>query len=403
MEVEMKIELMLKHNVIRLLNIVLIVSLVACLVLTHPVSASAEDVDAAPLTNEDVVDSEVPEAVDDQDEQEVATLAASGFTSISLGNTTSFETKAVGPDAVVTYQLNGEGLSNSNTVIVERNVDGLWIAYNTNIGKVPNSGQINLFYGTLIDKKEAIRSGTYTFRLALADDSGVVSPDITVKVNKAETTFDIGSKTIVASFYQSGPKSHIFTNTLYYDLYKTVYFKYPQYDVKTYGTIYLQRFDGKKWASVEDALTYGNASYDWVDSTDFSIHQFTPAKTQYRLYIPSDDYVTGGTSEVFTISGKKQNPTVSVKYSKSSQKYKKTQVKLTMSVGKAYRGKLKIYDGKKLLKTIKAKGTEKVTYKLSKNLKKGTHKITVKYTPNEEYTGFYNSKTTAVKKIKVKK
>lgn len=76
-------------------------------------------------------------------------------------------------------------------------------------------------------------------------------------------------------------------------------------------------------------------------------------------------------------------PKLRVKRSSARQVKGETRVKLTIRVsvgGKAVRGKVKIYNGKKHLKTKRlTKG--KATYKLPKSLKKGTRKIKVTFVP----------------------
>jgi hypothetical protein len=108
-------------------------------------------------------------------------------------------------------------------------------------------------------------------------------------------------------------------------------------------------------------------------------------------------------SPVFTVQGERQSVGSKVKYSKNSQKYKKSSVKLTIATTRAYTCKATIYDGKKKLKTIQIRNGRPATYSLPKKLKPGTHKITVKFTANEEFTNFYAVHTTKAKKIKVTK
>jgi hypothetical protein len=102
---------------------------------------------------------------------------------------------------------------------------------------------------------------------------------------------------------------------------------------------------------------------------------------------------------------------LTVKYSGSKQKYKKSAVKLTIRATEGYQGKVTIYDGKKKLKTIRVSSGNLTgagsgagsTYVLPKSLKKGTHKITVKFTATGAYKTWYKDKTSKVKKITVKK
>jgi hypothetical protein len=137
----------------------------------------------------------------------------------------------------------------------------------------------------------------------------------------------------------------------------------------------------------------------------------TAAKTSYRLYVPETDYVTGGYSATFTLSGKKASPGLVVKYS-GKQKYKKSGMSLNIYINDkgAFEGKVYIYDGKKKIKTLKVlRGyiadkygyySKSNKYTLPKTLKKGTHKIKVKFIPSTDYAKFYNSQTSAAKTVK---
>jgi len=148
---------------------------------------------------------------------------------------------------------------------------------------------------------------------------------------------------------------------------------------------------------------YGGA--DWPTSAvTFSFAENSPAAVNYRLYVAETAYVTGGASEVFTVSGALQQPVVSVKYSAKSQTIGGKQVKLTIRAQDIYAGKAVVYDGKKKLGSAKIdRATGTATYKLPKTLKAGTHKIKVVYEPAAEYVGIYAKWTSAVTKVKVVK
>ena len=99
----------------------------------------------------------------------------------------------------------------------------------------------------------------------------------------------------------------------------------------------------------------------------------------------------------------KATPKVSLKLAKSKVKASKN-AKVTVTVtipgslkAKASKFKVKIYDGKKLLKSATLKSNGKVTVKLPKIKKTGTHKITATVSK----TGNTNAKTSAKKNLKV--
>jgi hypothetical protein len=135
----------------------------------------------------------------------------------------------------------------------------------------------------------------------------------------------------------------------------------------------------------------------------WTIRQATSAKKSYRLYAPPTVYTTGGASPVFTVSGKKQTPSFRLTYSAVSQKYnssKRVKLAIATNGNSAHTGKATVYDGKKKIGTFTVK-QGKGSYTLPKRLKKGTHKIKVKFTATAEFKPFYKTKTTSVQKIKV--
>jgi hypothetical protein len=210
----------------------------------------------------------------------------------------------------------------------------------------------------------------------------------------------IGETSHVATFHTS---DHKYTSdTLYYDLTKEITVEAPTPSVSNsyYLKAELERLDGNDWMPVDQKSTY----YIYSDSSEkftFKIEQTTPATKRYRIHVPNAGLALENTSEEFTVSGKKQAPGLGVSFSKSSQKYKKTPVTLDITTTRAYTGKATVYDGSKKLKTVPVKNG-KGTYTLPKSLKKGTHKIKVKFTAGEEFTAFYNTQTTNGKNIKVK-
>jgi hypothetical protein len=156
----------------------------------------------------------------------------------------------------------------------------------------------------------------------------------------------------------------------------------------------LQRLEKGAWVTVESKTIEAPKE---IEKVTFTIKQTTPAAVSYRIYASETEYVTGGASDAFTVSGAKQTAGLTVRYS-GKQKYKKSGLKLLVKTTGAYTGTAAVYDGKKKIKTVAVRYGEG-TVKLPKNLKKGTHKISVKFTPGGEYKGIYKEKTSAVKRI----
>ena len=230
---------------------------------------------------------------------------------------------------------------------------------------------------------------TYRLRQGTITAPDGVSPEFTVSYVKTPTTFVVGS----------AEKAHIITyrGKKYYEVKKKkieVRFAKPYADTKR---VSLQQQSGSKW--IEKSYINLKSGVDLLATVD--IVQ-TTAICKYRLFVPGDAYVTGGVSPTFTVSGKKQTPRFTLKYSASSQKYNRTGVKISVSMfsSSARSGKITIYDGKKALKTMALK-SGKATWTLPKKLKKGTHRIKVKYTPTRDDKTFYTSRTSTVKKIRV--
>ena len=79
---------------------------------------------------------------------------------------------------------------------------------------------------------------------------------------------------------------------------------------------------------------------------------------------------------------KKKQTAIKLKFNKTSQVYKGTPAKVTITTWPtSARGKVSLYDRGKLIKSLTPKNG-KVTYKLPKNLKAGKHKISAKFFPS---------------------
>jgi hypothetical protein len=229
-----------------------------------------------------------------------------------------------------------------------------------------------------------------------------------------QTTFAIGETSHVGDYH--GPEYKYNGNTLWYRVVKDISVTNPNRSTDGLGkcTAVLQRLEGGSWVAVDTKNDY-IALGETLATFKFTIDQKTAKKTSYRFHMDAGNGVTGGDSQVFTISGELQNPLLSVKYSSSKQKYKKTGVKVYVTTGEAYDGKAVVYDtfkGKtKKLKTLKidagiidGKLTAKSSYyTLSKKLQKGKHKIKVVFTAGNEFKPFYKKTTSKTKTIKVVK
>lgn len=139
--------------------------------------------------------------------------------------------------------------------------------------------------------------------------------------------------------------------------------------------------------------TGANFDLDAVPSVGFS-QQIPIQRTAVVTPAPAVEATPAPAAEA------KANTKTTVKLSKSSQRYKKSPAKLTVGVSPKLAGKAVIYDGKKKLKTVSVKNG-KATYKFSKTLKRGTHKIKVVFKPSD--TKKYKSSTSKTVKLKVKK
>jgi hypothetical protein len=315
------------------------------------------------------------------------------YSQIIIGNTRTFETYATNPVAEVAYQLTEQAPTTSGaveqspdmTLTVQQYVDGLWIKY-AEVSVTEQSGRINLF-----DQRENEFAGTYRFRLSV---DNTVSPEVTVIIKKSPTSFNIGMKSQTGKFYTTGL---IYSkNDLYYLLVKEIAVINLNDSLVSSSELYLQRYDSSGWVTVS---SYDVLQPKEIERVSFSIKQSTPLAKQYRVYAPETNYVTGGTSEVFTVKGTKQSIGLTIKYS-GKQRYKKSALKLTVKTSAANTGTAVVYDGKKKIKSIAIRYGEG-TGKLPKDLKKGTHKFRVTFVPGGEYKGFYNSKSSAVKKVTI--
>ena len=103
----------------------------------------------------------------------------------------------------------------------------------------------------------------------------------------------------------------------------------------------------------------------------------------------------------FSVHSTAKATKTTVKLSKSSQRFKKkSTAKVTVTVSGKPAGKVVIYDGKKVLKTITLKKGA-ASFALSSKLKKGKHKVQAVYTPmNIEAFTTSTSKTVKLKVVK---
>ncbi|MDR2487091.1 MAG: hypothetical protein LBD12_03920 [Clostridiales Family XIII bacterium] len=315
---------------------------------------------------------------------------------ITTGSTRNFETLATAPAASVAYQLPTQSQTTSEGAVlppkfdkdveIQQYVDGIWVRYATKEVTEP-SGVVNLFEGV---KKEF--AGSYRFRL-VAGGGRSISSEINVTVKKAPTVFNIGADTHTGKFASTDYRYS--ENKLHYQVNKEISVTGLGASDETGATAYLQRNDGGSWVTVGEAVKDSPKS---IEKLTFEIRQETPSPKQYRFYVPDASYVTGGTSSVFTVSGERQTPTLSVRYS-GKQRYRKTGMKLVVSTGKAYTGRATVYDGGKRIKNISVRYGEGVG-SLPKSLKKGMHRIKVVFTPTEEFAGFYREVASAVRLVR---
>jgi hypothetical protein len=320
---------------------------------------------------------------------------------INIGSASTFTTTAINPNAEVSFS----GLTTSvNTIYVQQSANGVWSSFGScKLSPSSTSGKVNLF-----DGKSPIAAGTYTLRLASDNNipPAAWSPSVTVTVNKNPTSFVIGDTAHVGTFHVA---RYVYSSDdPYYAVKKDVAVNWIGDSSETVYAVEVQRKEGAEWKTI-GSKSPGIWAAPTITAT-FDIEQKTPATTQYRFLVKEGNYVTGGVSGVFTISGKKQSPGLSVDFSKKSQKYKKGGVKVSIKTTGAKIGTAVIYDGSKKLKTlsitggfIKGKYSESSSfYTLSKKLKKGKHKIKVVFTAKAQYTLFYNKQTSKVTTIKVK-
>lgn len=312
---------------------------------------------------------------------------------ITLGTQTAFQTTAISPTAVIAYQLPAS-VSGSPTVIVERLVNGIWTQYAIDY-LAKSAGTIDTFR----NKSEEV-GGLWQFRLR-SESPDAVSPVYTVQVNKNQTKIGLGETAYTKAngvVFKVDNWSWSFNDPRYV-LEKTISVEYPISGMRSHE-IALQTLSGGKWTDVSRTTNLFLSSMT-ADTINWTITQKTAAKTSYRFVIPETDWTTGATSEVFTITGVKQSPHLSVSYSSATQKYKKKAVTLKITTKGPHTGKATIYDGSKKLATVKVAGAS-ATYTLSKSLKKGNHKIKVKFVPSDDYAKAYNTQTSKAKTIKVK-
>jgi hypothetical protein len=319
---------------------------------------------------------------------------------IATGDLSATSTTTISPSITVPFNLTSTTQEvYGGSVQVQQYKGGLWVKFSetyfsTDSDKKTISGEINLFKGV-----DAVEAGTYKLRLNVNFDGGMYSKEFSVTTTKVTTTFNIGKIAHVGKF-QSYYYSYL-SDELYYEVKnKEISVTWPGYK-NNGGNVHLQRKDGSKWVDITTTSTYAYES-SYTKALTVTIKQQTPAVKQYRLYVPANTYTTGGTSAIFKVSGKKQDPKFTVKYSATSQKYKKAGVKITLKTKQSLTGKVTIYDGTKAIKTLTLKQGA-ATYTLPKTLKVGTHKIKAKFVATSDDKGFFADKTTAVKKIVVKK
>ncbi|MDR0885439.1 MAG: hypothetical protein LBN22_03600, partial [Clostridiales Family XIII bacterium] len=241
----------------------------------------------------------------------------------------------VNPSSKVQFQIGSLNSSPNTTYTVTlQDVDGLISsdsAYSnsTNVHTEDGdsaSGTIDLFANY---SRKTIPSGTYTFRLkakkyASNDGEIFVSKSFKVTVKKLTTKISVTPLIEKVKFYKNDK-----------DLGYQVYQYFSTENART-GKVELQRQENGKWKYL------ASTSISKISSSDtgkFLINQKTPAATKYRFYTAGDASSSGATSAVFTIKGAKQDAKFATKYSSSSQKYKKTAVKLTFSVASGVTGK----------------------------------------------------------------
>ncbi|MDR0596533.1 MAG: hypothetical protein LBG50_03230 [Clostridiales Family XIII bacterium] len=322
---------------------------------------------------------------------------------LNIPGTKAFTTTSVSPTAEVAYtQTIGE------SVYLDKFTNGIWVQKKL-LGSQTN-GTVDVAKS---DHGTYAPAGTYTYRLRNGgniNSPSSVSQNITVTVNRQQTAINVGATALVGTLQTPGYRST--RNEVYYTFDKEMSVTWT--GAGEVSNVYLQRKDGASWVEVDRTSSYTSTSSPTYTVKFTNVKQTVSAPTSYRLYVPQTEYVTGGYSQVFTVSGKKAAPGLVVKYSKSSQKYKKGGVKLDISIANkgAYEGKAYVYDGKKKLATLSVKSgyikskngyyVQGNKYALPKKLKKGTHKIKVKFVPNSYYAKFYTTKTTGAKKIKVK-
>jgi hypothetical protein len=220
-----------------------------------------------------------------------------------------------------------------------------------------------------------------------------------------QVSISVDTSPVVGNFYTTDFKYS--NNTMYYKAVKDVNVQWHNTESLATGEtvrIELQRLDNGEWFVIDHGQQYVYRN-SYTYHKKFEIQQDTPKVTSYRIHVSGNTGInTEDTySPVFTIEGKKQSVGAVVKYSKSSQKFKKTPVKVTVSTTRAYAASAAIYDGKKKLKTFRISHGSAVSWNLPKKLKVGTHNITVKVTPRNEFAPFYGVYTSNIKKIKVKK
>jgi hypothetical protein len=324
---------------------------------------------------------------------------------ITIGKTSYTVESAAFPSLQIGYNA-----SKTDYVYLDEMTDGLWV----NVGDdYPSggSGIIDVFEDLGKYYHDPHPAGTFNYRLRQGDITNptVQTAVFTVTYNKTQPVLDIGTTTKHTGIFYTSDSMYSDSNTLYYYIEdKPVNLTWITGRGQN-GTFIVQRLNGSKWVNVETITKYQDNTMA-TQTYKLDVKQYTSGTKSYRLYCPETVYTKAATSAVFTITGKKQSPGLSVKYSKKSQKRgSSSRVRLTILTKEAYSGKAVVYDGSKKLKTltikygfIKGKTSYKSYYYLPKTLKKGTHKISVKFTATSVFKPFYKTQTSKVTKIKVK-
>ena len=140
---------------------------------------------------------------------------------------------------------------------------------------------------------------------------------------------------------------------------------------------------------VSNGIAFANLPQTLASGPHSISAAFTPADAQAFS-------ASASTAAPLTVISAATATKTTVTLSKKSQKFKKSPAKVKVVVSEKAVGTVTIFDGKKKLKTVTLKGG-KVTYTLSKTLKKGKHTIKAVFTP----TNIEAFKTSTSKSVKL--